>query len=534
MTTRPQIKTVRCAIYERVSTDFGLEQDFNSLDAQREACEAYIKSQTHEGWRLVKDRFSDGGFSGASIDRPALQSLLAEIRARKLDVVVVYKVDRLTRSLSDFAKLVELFDAHGVSFVSVTQSFNTTTSMGRLTLNVLLSFAQFEREVTAERIRDKIAASKKKGMWMGGTVPLGYRVEDRRLLVEPEEAETVRLIFARYRELRSLPALQRDLRERGIVTRVRELASGRRIGGVPLTNGPLVSILRNRTYIGEINHRGESYPGQHEPIIERSVFEDVQAILDSNRQGRRDRWRSSHALLLGKLYDDRGNRMTPSYAIKKGVRYRYYVSCVLAQGRKSEAGSVPRVAANEIENHVCDALKSIGKPISPIDGREVAEKASEALREIVDRVTVSTNEITIELSDAGDEPADPIRILWTPPRRTRHHGLIRNGQDEAAHIASGVRRSIKGDVRARIIVAIARARVWLDQLVSSEVPNIEAIARREHRSERSVRMALSLAFLASDIIEAAVKGTLAPGIALADLTDLPLDWAEQRESLGLH
>src|ERR1700729_1106633 len=342
-------RSLRGAIYTRVSTEQGLEQDFNSLDAQREASEAYIKSQAHEGWRLVPDRYDDGGFSGGSMDRPALQKLLADVQARRIDVIVVYKVDRLTRSLADFAKLVETFDAHGVSFVSVTQSFNTTTSMGRLTLNVLLSFAQFEREVTGERIRDKIAASKKKGLWVGGVVPLGYEVKDRKLIVNDEEAATVRLIFRRYLDLGSLSALQRDLREEGIVTRKRTLSSGRTIGGRTLTNGPLAHMLRNRMYLGEINHRDKSYRGEHAPIIDPRLFQAVQTKLTENRRERRRRRQSSNALLIGKLFDDRGNPMTPTYAIKKGVRYRYYVSCVLNQGRKEEAGSFPRVAAEAIE-----------------------------------------------------------------------------------------------------------------------------------------------------------------------------------------
>ena len=245
-------KPLRCAIYTRVSSDQGLEQDFNSLDAQREAAEAYVKSQAHEGWRLHRAHYDDGGYSGGTMERPALKSLLADLALGRIDVVVVYKVDRLTRSLADFAKLVEIFDAAKVSFVSVTQSFNTTTSMGRLTLNVLLSFAQFEREVTGERIRDKIAASKKKGLWMGGVVPLGYKVDARKLLVDEAEATTVRLIFQRYLDLGSLTALRRDLRDRGILTRPRRLASGRTTGGVPLTNGPLSYMLRNRHYLGEI------------------------------------------------------------------------------------------------------------------------------------------------------------------------------------------------------------------------------------------------------------------------------------------
>ena len=352
-------KTQRCAIYTRVSTDQGLEQEFNSLHAQREAAQAYIKSQAHEGWKLIRDHYDDGGFSGGSMERPALQKLLADIKERRIDIVVVYKVDRLTRSLTDFAKLVELFDEHGVSFVSVTQSFNTTTSMGRLTLNVLLSFAQFEREVTGERIRDKIAASKKKGIWVGGVVPLGYEVRDKKLIVNDDEARTVRLIFERYVALGSLPALQWELRGQGIVTRKRTLSSGKMIGGVHLTNGPLAYMLRNRLYLGEINHRDQSYPGDHQPIIDSGLFDRVQARLDENFHGRRLKNERSQALLLGKLYDDRGNRMTPSYAIKKGVRYRYYVSCVLAQGRKDEAGSVSRVTASEIETVVLGALAKL-------------------------------------------------------------------------------------------------------------------------------------------------------------------------------
>ena len=352
-------KTQRWAIYTRVSTDRGLEQEFNSLHAQRESASAYVKSQAHEGWKLVREHYDDGGFSGGSMERPALQKLLADIKERRIDIVVVYKVDRLTRSLIDFAKLVELFDEHGVSFVSVTQSFNTTSSMGRLTLNVLLSFAQFEREVTGERIRDKIAASKKKGIWVGGVVPLGYEVKDKKLLVNEDEAKTVRMIFERYLARGSLPALQRELRTQGIVTRKRALSSGKIIGGVSLTNGPLAYMLRNRVYLGEINHRDRSYRGEHQPIIDSGLFDQVQARLDENRRGRRLKNERSQALLLGKLYDDRGNRMTLSYAIKKGVRYRYYVSCVLAQGRKDEAGSVSRIAASEIETIVINALATL-------------------------------------------------------------------------------------------------------------------------------------------------------------------------------
>ena len=446
-------------------------------------------------------------------------------------MIVVYKVDRLTRSLGDFAKLVELFDGHNVSFVSVTQAFNATTSMGRLTLNVLLSFAQFEREVTAERIRDKIAASKKKGLWMGGVVPLGYRVEARRLLVDPSEARTVRLIFEKYRKLRSLPALQRVLRSRGIVSRVRQLSSGRCIGGVPMANGPLMNILRNRTYIGEINHRGASYPGEHEAIVDNDLFDEVQAILDANRRGRRERWQASDALLLGKLFDDRGNRMTPSYAIKKGVRYRYYVSSVVVQGRKDEAGSIARVAATIIEGHVEKALTT---RLSDTDDHvSTYQDARDAIRAVIDRVVLSATNISIELSEKRSEPdSETIQVPWTPPRQTRHREVLCSDR-ESSKRSVPARRSMKGEVRARIILAIAKARLWLDQLLREEIEGIEALADREGRSERSIRMTLSLAFLAPDIFKAAVDGTLPPRLSLTEISDPPMDWADQRAEFGI-
>lgn len=525
--TAANAKTLRCAVYTRVSTDAGLEQDFNSLDAQREACEAYIKSQTHEGWRLIKGHFDDGGFSGGNMERPALQALLAEIRERRLDIVVVYKVDRLTRSLADFAKLVELFDAHGVSFVSVTQSFNTTTSMGRLTLNVLLSFAQFEREVTGERIRDKIAASKKKGLWMGGVVPLGYRVSDRKLVVLPDEAETVRLIFGRYRDLRSLPALQSDLRERRIITRERALSTGRKIGGIPFMTGGLVSLLRNRTYLGDINHRGKSYPGDHEAIVAPDIFDEVQAILDSNRKGHCERWRRSKALLVGKIFDDRGNRMIPSFAVKHGVRYRYYVSSALVQGRKAEAGSVARVAAQDIEDRVVAALSARNLLAGNISQHD-------SLHAVVDRVTVGSNAITIAISaaTAGGQSREPILISWTAPNHRRRRSISEPGEKGEPSVPPS-RTVIRAEARARLLIAIASARHWLEMLIRGEVRDLEDIAKREGRSGRSVRMILSLAFLAPDIVTAAIAGTLPRGLGLSDMTDLPIDWAEQRRKLGL-
>ena len=319
--------TIRCAIYTRKSSEEGLEQEFNSLQAQREACEAFIDSQRHEGWICLRASYDDGGFSGATMDRPALRQLLADIAAGRVDTVVVYKIDRLTRSLADFAKIVEILDARGASFVSVTQQFNTTTSMGRLTLNVLLSFAQFEREVIGERIRDKIAASKKKGMWMGGVPPLGYGVQDRKLVMIDSEADTVRLIFRRYAELGSVRLLQAELEARGIRSKSWTSVSGRLVGGKPFSRGALYLMLQNRIYRGEIVHKGQFHPGEHTPIVDQPLWDAVQEQLAGNTARHRCGGRTRQpSLLTGMLFDGDGNRMTPSHAGKKGTHYRYYIS----------------------------------------------------------------------------------------------------------------------------------------------------------------------------------------------------------------
>ena len=326
-------RKVRCAIYTRKSTEEGLEQAFNSLDAQREACAAFILSQKHEGWSVLAIPYDDGGYSGGTMERPALTRLVADIEAGKVDVVVVYKVDRLTRALSDFAKLVEIFDRHGVSFVSITQQFNTTTSMGRLTLNVLLSFAQFEREVIAERVRDKIAASKKKGMWMGGMPPLGYDVKDRKLIVNEDEARTVIHIFRRYLELKSMRALRDGLATTGIRSKRRVHPDGSTYGGQRAVSGALYLMLQNRIYRGEIMHKGNAYPGEHQAIVEQSLWDGVQAVLAKNRVERATGANSRHPSFLTSLvFDQNGGRLTPTHAVKKGTRYRYYVSTSLVTG----------------------------------------------------------------------------------------------------------------------------------------------------------------------------------------------------------
>src|SRR3954453_12811236 len=345
-------KLLRCAIYTRKSTEHGLEQEFNSLDAQRDACEAYIKSQGSQGWRALPQHYDDPAYSGGNLDRPALKKLLADIEAGRIDVIVVYKIDRLTRSLADFAKLVDAFDARSISFVAVTQQFNTTTSMGRLTLNVLLSFAQFERELSSERVRDKVAASRRKGKWTGGTVPLGYDAKDKKLVVNKQEAETVGYIFRRYLELRSFAKLVEDLDRKGIVTKRRNTKVAKFQGGIPFTYGPLAHFLKNRLYTGDIGHNGKWFKGEHSAIIDRKTFDQVQLLLKSKSAERKIRRAASEALLLGKLYDDRGNRMSPSYSTKNGIRYRFYVSSALLRGRRDAAGSVPRIPAAQIEDAV--------------------------------------------------------------------------------------------------------------------------------------------------------------------------------------
>ena len=341
-------KKVRCAIYTRKSSEEGLEQDFNSLDAQREACEAYIKSQMHEGWILLEKQYNDGGYSGGTMERPAFKALLKDIENDKIDIVVVYKVDRLTRSLMDFSKIIDVFDRHETSFVSITQQFNTTTSMGRLTLNILLSFAQFEREVTGERIRDKIAASKKKGMWMGGKVPLGYIKEDKKLVTHKEDAKRVQMIFDKYLELKSVPKLMQYLKENEIKTKTDKYFS----------KGQLYHLLVNKVYIGKITHKDKVYEGEHDAIISEEIFEEVQKLLYENKVDKTCGTKcSSNSLLAGLIFDDKNNLMTPSHSNSHKRRYRYYVSTALKNYKSSNAGSVSKIPAGEIEKFVVETTK---------------------------------------------------------------------------------------------------------------------------------------------------------------------------------
>ncbi|WP_319798206.1 recombinase family protein [Nitrobacter sp.] len=539
---RPAGKSIRCAIYTRVSTDAGLDQEFNSLDAQYDASEAYIRSQAHAGWTLIKMRYDDGGFSGGSTDRPALQKLLDDVRARKINVIVVYKVDRLTRSLADFAKLVEQFDAHGVSFVSVTQQFNTTTSMGRLTLNVLLSFAQFEREVTAERIRDKIAASKRKGLWVGGMIPLGYALSDGKLSIHPDEARTVRLIFERYLELGSVNRLVADLRAKELTSKVRNLSIGAVRGGVPFTQGPLFYMLRNRFYIGEVTFKGEILSGPQPPLLERSLFEAVQAKLTEQWSHRTRARQKSKALLTGLLVDDAGNRMIPTHATRNRVRYRYYISQPLQRGRSDDpVGSISRVPADQIEaliiNAVGDRLTKSGEQWSGSLGEQNAVAARIAKVEVRTKhlaVTLKTIEPMLthdhELArhdDAGITQGEVVLIPWTKPPMRRFRDVI-----QPASASPRRTRPIRAERRAGLIRAITRGRQWLDEIVFGRA-TIQEIAVRQKCSVRQINLTLSMAFLAPSLVKAAVEGRLPRGIGIVELRDAPPEWSKQYVKLGL-
>ncbi|QWG22204.1 recombinase family protein [Bradyrhizobium sediminis] len=505
MATEP--KPLRCAIYTRKSTEHGLEQEFNSLDAQREACEAYIKSQASQGWKALPQHYNDPAYSGGNLDRPALKKLLADIEAGKIDVVVVYKIDRLTRSLADFAKLVEAFDARSISFVAVTQQFNTTTSMGRLTLNVLLSFAQFERELSSERVRDKIAASRRKGKWTGGTVPLGYEARDKKLVINKQEAETARTIFRLYAELKSFGKLVAELDHRGIVTKRRSTKVAKYNGGIPFTYGPLSYFLKNRVYVGEVHHGGKWFEGEHGAIVDRRVFDRVQELLKDNTNNRKVRRSESGALLQGKLFDDKGNRMGPSFSSKKGVHYRFYVSTAL-RGRKGKAGSVPRVSAPEIEGIVEDALRK-QLPDHDISKETVAGR--------VERVIIKRSCVEITFAP-GELSGDSITIPWTRS--------LPNGTHVPPTLSDR-----KPD--QKLLQSVVRANAWLKELSSGRYTSVEDLAIAARLHPKVVRQGLRLAFLAPAITSSILEGQQPSKISLGTIPKLlSLHWSEQAKMLS--
>jgi site-specific DNA recombinase len=569
---RPPAK-LRCAIYTRKSSEEGLEQDFNSLDAQREACEAFIASQKREGWVLVGDMYDDGGFSGGTMERPAFQRLLSDVSAGKIDVVVVYKVDRLTRSLSDFAKIVDIFDKHTVSFVSVTQQFNTTTSMGRLTLNILLSFAQFEREVTGERIRDKIAASKKKGLWMGGLPSLGYDVKDRKLIINQSEAETVRHIFRRYIELKSVRELKEDLDGAGIVSKIRTASDGSRYGGQPLARGAIYLMLQNRIYRGEIVHKDKSYPGEHEAIVDEALWNNVQAILAQNRVDRAVGLAGNEpSLLTGILFDAQGGRMTPTHANKKGTRYRYYISRSLLDGTMQAKGDGQRIPAVALESLVIRRIRGwLADPAALLGAfqhdtsdsamqKRLIERAKHLsttrdnlgtesiptfVRASVVRIQIHADRIDVTLDQDRvcrwlDGTSDQVEAIANKALNVDRHPIIlgiparlrRAGKEMKIIADDGSDPAIADTGLVRLLI---RAGIIRDRLLADRSMTLEEIAKGEGVVPSYATRLFRLTLLAPDIVSAILGGRHPPELTarkLMDDTRLPLDWNEQRRRLG--
>lgn len=509
-----------CAIYTRKSSEEGLEQSFNSLHAQREACEAFIKSQAHEGWKMVHASYDDGGFSGGSLQRPALKRLLEDVKDGRVDTIVVYKVDRLTRSLADFAKIVEILDQHGACFVSVTQQFNTTTSMGRLTLNVLLSFAQFEREVSGERIRDKIAASKRRGMWMGGNTPLGYDVREQTLVANADEATLVQEIFRRYIDLGCVARLHQELAARGVTSKVLVSAKGTRRGGGPLTRTMLYRLLTNPTYIGRVPHKGTSYPGLHQAIVDIVLWEKVQALLAANTCARQQA-RAPHkgSPLGGLLFDDRGNLMTPSFSKKKdGRRYRYYVSQAILQNEKPNAGSLRRVPAPLLERIVAEAVRKRLKPLVEEGGQWHKAPERLPLRTLIERVVLSREVIEILVRQS-----DPNRILIRGV-------FVRHGRGLAFQELDSGRMPAKSRPSMAVVKAICRAHHWRRMFETGQIRSYYELARKEGMNPGHVRRVMQLAFLSPTLVEAILNGPPLKVGGVVELVSmkLPASWELQR------
>lgn len=527
----------RCAIYTRKSTEEGLEQEFNTLDAQRASCEAYVLSQAGEGWNAISTLYDDGGWSGGNMDRPAIKRLLEDIDRGRVDIVVVYKVDRLTRSLMDFARIVERFDARDISFVSVTQAFNTTSSMGRLTLNVLLSFAQFEREVTGERIRDKIAASKARGMWMGGNIPLGYDLDNRKLVPNAIEAATVKHIFETYLRLGSIVRLADELDLQGVRSKSWTSRRGRDLGGVTMTCGAIAHILKNRIYRGDIVHKGKRYDGEHEAIVSQSLFDRVQKAMARNRVTRRaKKTRAASCPLIGKLFDDSDRPMRPSFGYGRGSKiYRYYVSDTLlpeARGSRNGAGNGMRVSAERLERFLADRL-------APLRG----EDETECVMDLIERANFAGDRLNVTLNLVGarvrENTSNVERLIVgiDPAAKIEGdqaqlsfdiHSIKRGRSVRAPHAA------VDHKEQETIVVGLVRAaHAKLLELHASPL-DID-----NHRSMKVpvnewTRERLAVGLLAPDIQKRLLKGDLPANFDPAVLVsgDLPMEWDAQRRLLG--
>lgn len=565
-------RLLRCAVYTRKSSEEGLEQDFNSLEAQREACEAYIRSQTHEGCRLVSERFNDGGFSGGNLDRPALKRLLEQVRESRIDIIVIYKIDRLTRSLMDFAKLADLFEQQGVSFVSVTQQFNTTTSMGRLMLNVLLSFAQFEREITGERIRDKIAASKKKGIWMGGRVPTGYDVKNRALVVNDRDAKTVRTLFNLYLELKSVRKVWAEAKRLDLKTPIRIKNNGATTGGKLFYPGNIYQLLSSPIYIGKLPHKGQIYDGNHPPLIEPSQWEAVQADIATNRVDRRYRRNAKHpSPLSGLLYDAKGTRFTPTHTQKNnGQRYRYYVDPALTRGGALAKADLPRVPALEIEHAVRtglarflnDAKLLLAAFGSDVMGRSVERAIDKArdlatdildatpmtwiapIRSAIDKIVLREDAIVLSIRKTALRQILLDQIPEQVPKSGSEPLVDREQEIFQYLIPSEIRLSRSGAMKLVIgndpltpaisdpllLKTIAKAHIWAERLKDSRAESVSDIARIENLTASYVTRVLRLGFLSPEIIEAVMAGRQPAGLTVDRLLlkdHIPLLWSEQ-------
>ena len=549
---------LRCAVYTRKSTEDGLDQEFNSLDAQYEACAAYILSQRHEGWTLVENRYDDGGFSGGNMERPGLKRLLGDVAAGRVDVIVLYKIDRLTRSLADFSKIVDVLDGAGASFVSITQAFNTTTSMGRLMLNVLLSFAQFEREVTGERIRDKIAASKKKGMWMGGPVPLGYDVANRRLVINQTEADLVRHIMQRYLALGSVRQLVDALAAEGRLTKAQRGASGPHRGGVPFQRGTLYHLLANRIYRGEIIHKGAVHPGEHEAIVPTDLWNAVQARLADQASGTATRIRAKQpSILAGLIHDGLDRPMTPSHATKGTRRYRYYVT----RPDLLDAGPAWRIPAHDVEAMICQRLatllgdcnalldlvaghdaQAIQRAVHAADLAVVRLRSGAAAeraglcQKLIKRITLGDDKLTVEINTVGlaslvgidgSTAIEPIRLECAALRVRRGHAM-------RLVIPSSSHPKVLTSRDEKLIVLLADAQAARQLVLASPELSLNRIANETGRCRTRLARLLGLSFLAPDIVLAIVEGRQPPSLTTAALScaALPIAWKDQRALLG--
>lgn len=561
-------KLIRCAIYTRKSTEEGLDKEFNSLEAQREACEAYIKSQMHEGWTLIRTAYDDGGYTGGNMDRPALQALMADIKAGKVDVIVVYKVDRLSRSLNDFAQMVNVFDTQQVSFVSITQQFNTTTSMGRLTLNILLSFAQFEREVIGERVRDKVAASKQKGMWMGGHPPLGYDVEHRKLIVNPQEALLVNEMFERYLEMQSAYKLSAFLNGRGDRNKRWVSRHGIESGGQPFLYQAIYKILNNPLYIGRIRHKDKTYEGKHQGIISVELWDRVQNALKEGSEQRVKRHAKHGALLMGKCFSPAGYAYTPTYSTSGSVRHRYYL----------EKNAQHRIRALDLESLVTDTLRLLSREQKhwqscwATNGRLTREEAQHRweilwsewvhssdierqhiARQIIERIVITKDQLTVRLSyaaihnalvdvEAGNvTPLEPLEKGYQPSI-TQGEGYLEitiaarfevYGRSQMALDAEGkpIRAFKKSNYNPVLVNALVKSYRWNRQLDGGQI-TVSALAKQEGRDRTYIARVVNLMMLAPDIISSILTGTQPATMHLQDLTaNLPIEWHRQKQVL---